>query len=58
MPLSPQQKARYQANLDRTAELLSEEVPIYAIAERLGVSYNTASGYLCDLRRKYGWQAK
>lgn len=58
MPRSPQQIADYAARLDRFAELLSLDVPMPQIAQRLGASRGGAHRMLGELRRKYGWQAQ
>jgi hypothetical protein len=58
MRRSPQQIAEYETKLDRFAELLSLDIPIQQIAQRLGVTRSCASGLLGVLRAKYGWQAR
>lgn len=43
--------------LDRFAELLSQDLPMRVIAERMGIGKGAAYAMLCKLRDKYGWQA-
>jgi hypothetical protein len=58
MPRSAQQIQDYADRLDRFAELLSLEIPIREIAERMGIRPARASQLLIELRKKLGWQAQ
>jgi hypothetical protein len=58
MARSAQQIADHQAKLDRFAELLSLDIPMPTIAERLGIGRGAAHHLLAELRAKYGWQAQ
>lgn len=57
MPQSPQQIADYRTKLDRFAELLSLDIPVYIIGQRMGLSRGNAHKLMADLRAKYGRQA-
>lgn len=57
MPRSPQQIADAEARLERFAELLSLDIPVPVIAQRLGIKNGAAQALLCKLRDKFGWQA-
>lgn len=58
MPRSPQQIADYAAKMDRFAELVSLNLPLTAVAERLCITKGAACRMMCELRAKYGWQAE
>jgi hypothetical protein len=58
MPHSPQRQADYSAKLDRFAELLSLDIPIPDIRQRMGLTKGNAYKLIADLRAKYGWQAQ
>jgi hypothetical protein len=58
MPRSARQIAAASERLDRFAELLSLDIPIARIAERMGIHTTAAHGLMAQLRAKYGWQAK
>lgn len=58
MPHSPQQQVAYAAKLDRFCELLSLDIPIPIIRERMGIPKGSAYRMMMDLRRKLGWQAR
>lgn len=58
MPRSPQQIADYQVRLDRFADLLSLDIPIPDICQRMGLGKGHAYNLLAILRDKYGWQAQ
>jgi hypothetical protein len=58
MPRSAQQIQDYADRLDRFAELLSLDIPIREIAERMGIRPARASQLLIELRKKLGWQAQ
>jgi hypothetical protein len=57
MSLSPQQIADHRERLDLFAEMLSLDIEIPLIRERLGLSKGGAYSLLAKLRAKYGWQA-
>lgn len=44
--------------LDRFAELLSLDIPLKDIGERMGISRGAPYVLLMKLRAKYGWQAQ
>lgn len=58
MARSPKQTIDYAERLDRFAELLSLDIPMPAIAQRIGTSRGGAHRLLGVLREKYGWQAQ
>jgi len=57
MPRSPQQIADYAAKMDKFAELLSLDLPIPVIADRMCIPSGSAYVLLGQLRAKYGWQS-
>lgn len=57
MPQSPQQISDMHAKLDRFAELLSLDIEMPMIAQRMGLGRGAAHALLAKLRAKYGWQA-
>jgi hypothetical protein len=57
MARSPEQIADYHAKLDHFAELLSLDIPVWLIGQRMGLSRGNAYKLVADLRAKYGWQA-
>ena len=57
MPRSAQQIAGYEAKLDRFAELLSQDLPLSVVAERMGIRRPRASQLLMELRARLGPQA-
>jgi hypothetical protein len=58
MPRSAQQIADATARLDRFAELLSLDIPIPQICERMGIGKGSGFALMMKLREKYGWQAQ
>lgn len=58
MARSQQQIADYEARLERFAELLSEDIPLAEIAERMGIRTARASQLLMTIRAGLGWQAR
>ena len=58
MPRSTQQISDYEARLDRFAELLSLDIPIPEIRQRMGLGKGHAYNLLGKLRAKFGWQAQ
>lgn len=58
MAHSAQNIADYEAKLDRFAELMSLDIPIPQICERMGIPRGSAYRLLMDLRRRLGWQAQ
>lgn len=58
MAHSAQNIADYEAKLDRFAELLSLDIPIPQICERMGIPKGSAYRLTMDLRRRLGWQAQ
>lgn len=58
MARSAQQIADAEATLDRFAELLSRDVPLSVIAERMGIRRARASQLLMTLRKRLGEQAR
>ena len=44
--------------IDRFAELLSQDLPIPVIKERLGLRGGSAHTYLHKIRKGLGWQAQ
>lgn len=58
MAHSPQQIANQKANLDRFAELLSRDIPMLAIRERMGITNGRAQQLMLKLRADLGWQAR
>jgi hypothetical protein len=58
MPRSLQQIAEYETKLDRFAELLSLDLEIPQICERMGIGKGHAYNLLAALRAKFGWQAQ
>jgi DNA-binding IclR family transcriptional regulator len=51
------QQLRAEQRLDHFAELLSQDIPLHDIAERLGVRTARASQLLMKLRARLGPQA-
>lgn len=58
MPRSAQQIADSKATLDRIAELLSQDIPLRDIAERMGIRRARASQLLIAIREQLGRQAQ
>lgn len=50
--------AAREARLDHFAELLSLDIPLAQIAERMGIRTARASQMLMEIRRRLGWQAR
>jgi hypothetical protein len=55
--MSPQQ-LRAEETLNRFADLLSEDIPLREIAERMGIRTPRASQLLMKLRARLGPQAR
>lgn len=53
----PPTKAMVAQSLDDFAELLSLDIPLAQIADKMGVTFGTACVLLRQLNDKYGWQA-
>ena len=58
MPRSATQAADYAARLDHFAELLSQDIPLPTIRQRLGLTNSAAQGLMLRLRKSLGWQAQ
>ena len=58
MPRSPQQIAEYRAKLDKFAELLSLDLDMLTIRERMGLTNGRAQAMMCQIRSELGWQAR
>ena len=58
MPRSARQIAAAAERLDRFAELVSLDIPIPQIAERMGIGKGAAYAIMMKLRAKYGSQAR
>lgn len=58
MARSARQIAETEATLNRFAELLSRDIPLSNIAERMGIRRARASQLLIEIRRRLGWQAR
>jgi len=54
MSLSPQQIADNESRLDRFAELLSLDIPISTISQRLGIARGAGYKLLARLRKRLG----
>jgi len=57
MPQSPEQRAAKADQLDRFTELLSLDLPLSVIAERMGIRRPRASQLLMEVRKRLGPQA-
>lgn len=57
MPRSPAQIEAHRERLDHFAELLSLDLEIPVIAQRMGIRLGAAHNLLATLRAKYGRQA-
>jgi hypothetical protein len=44
--------------MDRFAELLSQDIPIPVICQRMGIGKGAGYALMMKLRDKYGWQAR
>lgn len=43
--------------LDRFAELLSQDIPVPVICQRMGIGKGAGYALLMKIRRRLGWQA-
>jgi hypothetical protein len=50
--------AAFNERLDRFAELLSLDLPMPVIRQRMGLTNSAAQGLMHRLRQKLGWQAQ
>ena len=57
MAHSPEQIAEAQARLDRFAELVSLDIEIPQICQRMRIPRGSGYALMMKLRQKYGWQA-
>jgi hypothetical protein len=55
---SPEKIAAARVQLDRFAELLSQDIPLLAIRERMGLTNGRAQQLMLKLRADLGWQAQ
>lgn len=51
-------RRQHQETLDRFAELLSLDLPMDTIRQRLGLTKSNSSALLQKLRKQLGWQAR
>lgn len=58
MAHSPQQIIDYAERLNHFAELLSREIPVRQICERMGVRKGQGYRWLGEIRAGLGWQAQ
>lgn len=56
MPRSPEQNAAQVMRLNRFAELVSQDLPISVICERMGIGKGPAHALMRKLRNMYGEQ--
>lgn len=54
MPRSPEQSAAQIMRLNRFAELISQDLPIPIICERMGIGKGVAHALMMKLRNMYG----
>jgi hypothetical protein len=57
MPRSASQITAHNARMDRFTQLLSEDLELNIIAQRMGIRTARASQLLMQVRKDLGWQA-